>query len=201
MSGRQKVRHRLVRVLLKAAQQPRIAWFRLLSTNRISGSPVRYQPIQAAGFGEIICAEEVKIGVYPSPLFLSTYAYLEARHATARIEIGARTWINNNFRAIAEHTRISIGTDCLIGMDVEVVDSDFHSLRAADRRGVRPHLAEPVSIGNAVFIGSSVKILKGVSIGDNAVVASGSVVTRDIPSNVVAAGVPAVIVRQIEQSP
>jgi maltose O-acetyltransferase len=146
-----------------------------------------------------VCEGEVKIGVFPFPFFLSSCAYLEARTATASITIGEGTWINNNLSVIAEHSQISIGSNCLIGLSVEVIDSDFHGLKVTERGLSDPERrARPVSIGNDVFIGSHVKIMKGVTVGDGAVIASGSLVTKDVPPRVVAAGNPARVIREIE---
>ena len=113
------------------------------------------------------------------------------------ISIGDGTWINNNFVAIAEHSYINIGRDCLIGANVEIFDSDFHGLNLKDRRRSAFEWAKPVSIGNGVFVGSGVKILKGVSIGDGSVIAHSSVVTSDVPANVVAGGNPARVLRSL----
>ena len=55
----------------------------------------------------------------------------------------------------------------------------------------------PVRIGNNVWVGANVTILPGVSIGDNAIIAAGAVVTKDIPANMLAAGIPAKVIRQI----
>ena len=56
----------------------------------------------------------------------------------------------------------------------------------------------PVEIGNGVWVGAHATILSGVTIGDNAVIAAGAVVTKDVPANAVAGGVPAKIIKQIE---
>jgi maltose O-acetyltransferase len=122
---------------------------------------------------------------------------LEARNKGASISIGNGTWINNDFRAIAEHTFISIGENCRIGGRVEMLDSDFHGLCVDQRDMSKAEWAAPVIVGNDVFIGSNVAILKGVRIGDGAVIAAGSIVTRDIPSRVVAAGNPARVVSSL----
>lgn len=150
------------------------------------------------GTGLITFENNVRIGVFPSPLFFSSYAYMEARYSSARISIGENTWINNNFCAIAEHTSITIGCDCLIGANVEILDSDFHGMKVADRGRSLADLALPVLIGNNVFIGSNAKIMKGTTIGDGAVVAYGALVVADVPPNVLVGGVPAKVIRAIE---
>ena len=66
----------------------------------------------------------------------------------------------------------------------------------ADRMGMEVHPA-PIHIGSKVWIGAGVIVTKGVTIGDNSVIAAGAVVTHDIPSNVIAAGVPARILKEI----
>lgn len=176
----------------------RVLAFKMLSNNKATGNAVCLQPLQLAGLGEIHFENNVRIGVYPSPMYFSTYAYLEARNKGASIRIGENTWINNNFRAIAEHTRISIGANCLIGSNVEILDSDFHGLNVAERRMSRAEWAAPVTIGCDVFIGNNVRILKGISIGDGAVIANSALVVTDIPAYCIAAGVPAKAIRAVE---
>lgn len=195
---RAMIKRRLSIRLLRVVQYFRIAFYRALSTNTIIGSPIRLQPIQAAGNGKIFFADNVKIGVFPSPFFCSTYAYIEARNLSASISIGSGTWINNNFCAIAEHTSIEIGRNCLIGTGVQIFDSDFHGTRVDERRMSKAEWAKRVIVGDDVFIGSDVKILKGVSIGNGAVIGSGSVVVQDIPASVIAGGSPAKVIRAIE---
>ena len=79
----------------------------------------------------------------------------------------------------------------MIGSCVEILDSDFHGLSIEQRRMSKPEWARPVTISDAVFIGSNVKIMKGVSIGYGSVIANGSVVVSDVPAGVIAGGVPA----------
>jgi maltose O-acetyltransferase len=149
------------------------------------------------GLGTVSFEEDVSIGVATSPLFHSSCAYLEARSPDSLIVIGSGTWINNGFCAIAEHTSISIGKNCLLGTSVEIFDSDFHGLKVEDRRESRLEWARPVRIGNNVFIGSNARILKGVTIGDGALIANSAVVTNDVPSGVVAGGNPAKVLKAI----
>lgn len=183
------------RAALALVQRPRILLYRCLSTNTIHGSARCYQPVQCVGLGHIRAGEGVSFGVFPSPFFLSTYAYLEARHASASISIGEATWFNNNFCAIAEHTSIEIGRNCLFGANVEISDSDFHGVKVDERKLSRPEWDRPVKIGDDVFVGSNVKIMKGITIGNGAVVANGSLVSKDIPANMIAAGNPARVIR------
>ena len=194
---RQKFQRRFAHFLARAMQIPRVTLYSLLSNNRFQGMPCHLQPIQAVGMGTIKFEADVKVGAFPSPLFFSTYSYIEARQPTASVLIGGGTCINNNFCAIAEHTSITIGQNCLIGSNVEILDSDFHGIRSSERRESRAEWAKPVFIGDNVFIGSSVKIMKGVSIGNGSVVANGSVVVKDIPSDVIAGGNPARVLKVI----
>jgi acetyltransferase-like isoleucine patch superfamily enzyme len=96
---------------------------------------------------------------------------------------------------------IAIGRDCLIGANVTITDTDFHSLNPVGRRYNKDFnsiSAKPVAIGNNVFVGASSVILKGVSIGDNCVIGAGSVVTSDIPTNSIAAGNPARVIGKLQ---
>lgn len=173
----------------------RILLFRLLSNQSPLGKIRRIQGVQIMGAGRVIALGNVSIGYFPSPHFLSSYGYLEAREKGSKIEIGDNTKINNGFVAIAEKTSITIGENCLIGTRVEIYDSDFHELNAQSRKNGIKHVANPVRIGNDVFIGSNVRILKGVTIGDGCAIGNGSLVINDLPANSLAAGVPARVIR------
>ncbi len=194
-----KLRNRLALLWIGVFQKIRIAFYYASSSNKMeSGKIIRIQPVHLLGRGRIIAEGNVKIGYFPSPLFMNTCAHIEARTATASINIGDGTHLNNNFVAIAEHTMISIGKNCKIGTSVEMLDSDFHGINLADRSRSRPEWAKPVVVGDNVFIGSNTRILKGVTIGSGSVIANSSVVTRDIPSNVIAGGNPAKVIKEIE---
>ena len=125
--------------------------------------------------------------------------------------VGDFTWMNGAL--VMAEEKIEIGSHCLISWNVGIADSDFHPLLPAQRlidaqalapffkdRPPRPQLkTAPVIIGHNVWIGMNATILKGVTIGDNSVVAAGSVVTKSIPPNTVVAGNPAVPVKTFEQ--
>jgi len=104
-------------------------------------------------------------------------------------------YVNYNSTIICRN-EISIGKNVIIAPEVIIRDSDQHNLIDNNlHMGVRPASA-PIHIGNHVWIGTRAIILKGVNIGNNVVIASGAVVTRDVPDNCCAAGVPARIIKK-----
>lgn len=98
---------------------------------------------------------------------------------------------------------IGIGDHTIIGANTKIFDSDFHPIDPQIRlvnEDDKEHTAmRETIIGKNVFIGCNALILKGVRIGDNAVIGAGSVVTRDVPENCIAAGNPAVVVKEMKQ--
>jgi acetyltransferase-like isoleucine patch superfamily enzyme len=180
-----------------AAQRPRILKYRLLSTcRRISGEPVILQPVLFVGPGEVVLGDGVQFGWKSSPLFYAGYCHVETTTPEARIEVGDRTEFNNNLMIKSEGAGIRIGKDGLFGANVEIFDSNFHDLHPERRKAGTQRMA-PVEIGDNVFVGMGVKILKGVTIGDDSVIGAGSVVSSSIPAGVVAAGSPARVVREL----
>lgn len=178
-------------------QLPRILKYRFLSNcSDIVGIPTYHQPVQLLGNGKIVFGHHVNLGFNPSPYLYSGYGYIDARSETSEIIIGNDVWINNNFILMSEGEGIVIGDKTLIGLNVEITDSDFHDLHPNKRTCGTPSTAK-VIIGKNVFIGSNVKILKGVIIGDNSIIANGSIVTKSIPANVIAGGVPAKTIRPL----
>ncbi len=192
-----KIKLRLFPQLLRLAQIPRILKYKLLSNCKVFGKPNLLQPAQFVGNGEIYFEGIVTIGVFPSPYYFCGYAYIEARNLGAKVSIGNGTYVNNNFVAISDHKGITIGQNVFIGTCVEIFDSSFHGLNPDHRRISCPEDSLEVTIKDNVFIGSNVTILKGVTIGHNSVIANGSLVTKSIPSGVIAGGIPAKILRTL----
>ena len=110
------------------------------------------------------------------------------------IEVGERFFANFNFTVLDE-AMVRIGDDVFIGPNVSIYTA-CHSTDPV-KRNSRQEWAEPVTIGNNCWIGGSVVILPGVTIGDNVTIGAGSVVTKDIPSNTVAVGNPCKVVKHI----
>lgn len=116
----------------------------------------------------------------------------------AQIKIGNDTGLSGC--TIAAACSVELGERCLIGADVLICDTDFHAISPLNRRynnNSDEIRSKPVYIGNDVFIGARAIVLKGVEIGDGAIIGAGSVVTNSIPPRVIAAGNPAVVIREI----
>ena len=111
-----------------------------------------------------------------------------------QIRVGKRFFANFNLTVLDE-ARVTIGDDCFIGPNVSIYTA-CHSTDPVERN-TRREWAEPVTIGDNVWIGGSVTILPGVTIGSNVTIGAGSVVTRDIPDNVVAVGNPCKVIKKI----
>ncbi len=183
--------------LEQLAQRPRVLKYRVLSTcHRVSGSPIALQPVLLVGPGAIVFGESVEFGWPTSSLFYTGYCHLEASKPEATIEIGDGAQINNNAFIKSEGPGIVIGARALLGSEVTIYDSDFHDLRADRRRSGRPMMAA-VELGENVFVGDRVLILKGVRIGADSVIGAGSVVSSSIPEGVIAAGNPARVIRAL----
>jgi acetyltransferase-like isoleucine patch superfamily enzyme len=183
--------------LRELVQRPRIVKYRALSTcRRVSGTPIVRQPVLLLGPGAIVFGREVEFGWPTSRSFYTGYCHLEAAKPGAAIEIGDGAQINNDVFIKSEGPGIRIGAGALLGSGVTIYDSDFHDLRPDRRRGGQPRMGA-VELGENVFIGDAVTILKGVSIGADSVVGAGSVVTASIPPGAIAAGNPARVIRAI----
>ncbi|MFS1526070.1 acyltransferase [Microbulbifer sp. 2304DJ12-6] len=116
------------------------------------------------------------------------------RGREAFITIGNYVLISPGVRISAAHS-IEIGDACMLAANVYISDSDWHGIY----NRTRPfRCTAPVRLGNNVWIGDSATICKGVSIGDHSVVGAGSIVTRDVPANMVVAGNPAKPVKTID---
>lgn len=144
--------------------------------------------------GKYYIGKNVQIGYMIGGQYRKGYCELQARYPEAIIHIGNFSSINNNFLAIC-CLKIVIGDYCRIGINCQMMDSDFHGI-LPDQRSY-PGESKEIIIGNNVWIGNNVLILKGVTIGDNSIVGAGSVVTKSIPANEIWGGSPAHFIRRI----
>lgn len=111
------------------------------------------------------------------------------------MSIGDRTFINTGLVAL-DVAPIRIGADCQLGPNVQLL-TPTHPLEPGPRRD-KWESAEPITLEDNVWLGGGVVVCPGVRIGENSVIGAGSVVTRDIPANVVAVGNPARVIRQLD---
>ena len=110
--------------------------------------------------------------------------------AGGHFEIGDHSYINcNSTVSCLEH--ISIGRDCAISWNTNILDGNGHDLII---EGVPRPSPVPVAIGDNVWIGAGALVLSGVSIGSGAVVGAGSIVTKDVPDRTIVAGSPARVI-------
>lgn len=107
---------------------------------------------------------------------------------------GARSFANFGL-VILDVAAVTVGEDVQMGPNVQLLTAT-HPLEPEPRRE-KWESAQPISIGDNVWLGGGVIVCPGVSIGENSVVGAGSVVTRDLPANVVAVGSPAKIIREL----
>jgi galactoside O-acetyltransferase len=152
----------------------------------------------------------IKVGAHS---IVKCHLAVETREG--RISVGDRTFLGSGVLSCAEG--IHIGDDVMIAWNFTIMDHDSHSLHWDERktdvldawRGLREgNLTKyknwstvkraAITIGNKAWIGTGVTILKGVRIGERAVVAAGSVVTRDVPDGHIVAGNPARVIRVLE---
>ena len=116
-------------------------------------------------------------------------------------DCGKNIFIGNDFTGnfnltILDIREVYIGNNVMIGPNT-LITTVGHPLSPMKRRGYMAH-AEPVTIGNNVWIGGNVTILPGVTIGNNVVIAAGAVVTNDVPDNTLVGGVPARKIKDLE---
>lgn len=110
--------------------------------------------------------------------------------------IGANTRIEEAHVAVTEPgSRIEIGERCLFAYDIEIRNGDSHSIIDV-QSGKRINPPADVKIGDRVWIGMGAKVLKGVTLGDDSIVATSAVVTKSVPARSIAGGNPAKVIRE-----
>lgn len=131
--------------------------------------------------GRLVLGAQVQIDSRLFPVRLTTLP-------GAVLEIGRGCYLNRG-TALAAARSIRLGEDCLVGEWVSILDTDFHPVHAD-----QPVAVGAVEIGRNVWLGNRATVLRGVRIGDHAVVGAGAVVTRDLPARAIAVGNPARVV-------
>ena len=119
---------------------------------------------------------------------------ITAQSAYAEIIIGDNCGFSSVVLGAKES--IKIGNNVMIGANSLITDFDWHAMKANEYYSGVPE-SKPVVIGDNVFIGYSVTILKGVTIGDNSIIGANSVVSKNVPANVMAAGNPCKVIKSL----
>lgn len=127
--------------------------------------------------------------VIVTPPFWCDYGY--------NIEVGDYFYSNHNL-VITDGVKVSFGDHVFIAPNCCFTTAEHPTDPEQRKAGLE--IAKPISVGNNVWFGAGTTVLAGVTIGDNAVIGAGSVVTRDIPTNVVAVGVPCRVMRSITEA-
>lgn len=146
-----------------------------------------------SGNGKITIGNNVRLSGKPSISFNTKHGQIP------ELSIGDNTFIGH-MCSIRIGKQVNIGNNCLIAAGTTIADIDGHPLDAKRRRDGETSALEdihPISIGDDVWIGADALIMKGVHIGDRAIVAARSVVTKDVPPDTIVAGIPAKVVKQI----
>lgn len=160
------------------------AWWHLRGVTRSSSRVTLRGRPSIANQGTMVVGDRVRL--------VSTVATLElVTLPGGLLEIGDNVFINYGSSVVGSR-HVRIGNDCLIGTHVMIMDCDFHRVedKAWDTAG------EPIVLEDRVWLGNRSIVLKGVTIGHDAVVAAGSVVTGDVEARTVVAGVPARVIRR-----
>lgn len=158
----------------------------VLLTNEYNASLGRPEPEREAILKRLL--KSIGREVHFEPTFRCEFGY--------NISIGSHFYANFDC-VMLDGGGIEIGDHVLLGPRVGIYTSN-HAANAQERAGGACY-AKPVKIGDHVWIGGGVQVNPGVTVGDNTIIGSGSVVTRDIPANVVAAGVPCRVLRRITE--
>ena len=132
------------------------------------------------------------MGTYGENLYVIPPVY--ANCGLTNVHVGRNVVINFNCTFV-DDGEIFIGDDCMIGPGCNLATS-IHPISPRLRRH-KLQYNKPIHIGNNVWFGAGVTVLPGVTVGDNAIVGAGSVVTKDVPSNAIVAGNPARLIRMI----
>ncbi|MFB9110943.1 acyltransferase [Flavobacterium gyeonganense] len=120
----------------------------------------------------------------------------ELLDSNTSVVVGNNTGFNNNRILVAGlGNKIEIGNECIFAENAELWASDTHSILDVETNK-RLNPDRPIIIENNVWICNRVLVMKGVTIGENSVIASGSIVTKDIDRNAIAAGIPATVIKR-----
>ncbi len=161
----------------------------------VSGKAVLHIPLLLRGKGKISFGSNVQNGVIAAQHYYSTHNYILALEKDSEVKIGSNVILGNGCSLQAQ-SKITVEDNVMIGTNCFLIDTDGHDLNP-EKRMTGVAKTGPILIERNVFIYYNSVVMKGVTIGENSVIGSCSVVTRDIPPNVFAAGNPARVIRNL----
>jgi maltose O-acetyltransferase len=167
----------------------------LSECNNVIGKPNLYIPLLMRGEGKIQFGKNFQNGVILAHHYYSSYNYILSRFKNSEVIIGDNVVMANGATIQADN-KVIIEDNVMIGINCMLVDSDGHDLHP-DKRHTGIPITSPIVIKKNVIVYYNSTIFKGVTIGENSVIGSCSVVTKDIPPNVFAAGNPARVIRSL----
>lgn len=161
-------------------------------------------------YGKGTSVDWVRVGALRGQVVIGEKSIINCRidfdSPSGTVIIGDRTYLGASH--LVCHTKIEIGSDVIVSWGVTIVDHDSHSLQWRYRKDDVSHWANrkkswshvkiaPVKICDRVWIGFGVTILKGIIVGEGAILAAGAVVTRDVPPYCIVGGNPARVIREL----
>lgn len=120
-------------------------------------------------------------------------AFIKGNNCTLTIGKGSLIDESTQIFLMGQNNSIEIGEECMFADNVEIWASDTHLITDLNGKPINP--SKSVKIGNHVWLGRHVKVMKGTTIGEHSVVGLGSIVSKDIPDHCIAVGIPAKVVR------
>ena len=169
----------------------RLAWLKLRFRGRL----------QTDGIAFVCPGVQFEIG-RGARVVLGRWSWLghgcKVRAHEGEVLIGAKSVLGQEC-TISAYQHVSIGRECIVADRVMLIDFDHGVVEVERPIRVQGIYKRDVRVGSNVWIGYGAQILRGVTIGDNAIIGASSVVTRDVPANAVVAGAPARIIRMREE--
>jgi acetyltransferase-like isoleucine patch superfamily enzyme len=160
------------------------------------GKKLRGNPCIIRNKGRRELGNGVLLNSYPGGELFRTG--LMAYFPSSIIRIGDNCLLNGT--VIHSRNSVIIGDNCMFGPGVVILDNDSHNASIDPERRRQGTISEsPVTIGNNVWVGMHSIIMKGVQIGDNSIIAAGSIVTKSVPSNSLFGGNPAAFIKKLEK--
>ncbi len=139
--------------------------------------------LQCSHGGSIDCAGKIRLDAFSE---IGSQGELRLGH----------NFVINPYSRVIAHEKITIGDNVVIARFVSVLDHDHAMVFEGETVKYDGYNTAPIRIGDNVWLGDKVTVLKGVSIGNNVIVAANSVVTKDVPPNVIVGGIPAKVLKK-----